>query len=293
MKMRKSLMALSALVALAGSSRAQAQSTGSEKPATAVKPVTPKPAATPAAPRGQSEGIKVHGRWTIKVSNPDGKLVKDIEFENGLNPTTGGLLLTSILTGQVAPGIWGISLIVPAGVLIHTQEPSVCNHPQRVALQVGSPQMGYNQYLSGQAVCSLEPVNYTYIWQGATSGLGQYCSSVAGCFPVLAVTAPTASVPSITLAGQVTAETSGTITGVATTLTTCSPTSTPAVCLTDANPYGAAPPAFAAELIASENSFASLIQYMPWGFPITSTNLDGIPVLAGQIVSVAVAISFQ
>src|SRR2546423_15522419 len=34
--------------------------------------------------RGQQEGIKVHGHWTIEVRNPDGTLVTHREFENAL-----------------------------------------------------------------------------------------------------------------------------------------------------------------------------------------------------------------
>ena len=34
----------------------------------------------------QSEGIKVHGRWTIEVRNADGTLVSRTEFENALAP---------------------------------------------------------------------------------------------------------------------------------------------------------------------------------------------------------------
>jgi hypothetical protein len=32
----------------------------------------------------QSEGIKVHRRWTIDVRQPDGKLVSHHEFDNAL-----------------------------------------------------------------------------------------------------------------------------------------------------------------------------------------------------------------
>jgi hypothetical protein len=31
---------------------------------------------------GRHEGIKVHGHWTIEVHNPDGSLVRHVEFDN-------------------------------------------------------------------------------------------------------------------------------------------------------------------------------------------------------------------
>jgi hypothetical protein len=72
------------VLALAGSGLKQAQSTGLEKPGAATKPASTKPAAKPITPRGQSDGIKVHGHWTIEVRNPDGTLAKHSEFENSL-----------------------------------------------------------------------------------------------------------------------------------------------------------------------------------------------------------------
>ena len=49
-----------------------------------------RPAASSAAPQdvktadGFGHGIKVHGRWTIEVRNPDGSLVSRQEFDNAL-----------------------------------------------------------------------------------------------------------------------------------------------------------------------------------------------------------------
>ena len=44
----------------------------------------PAQAAKPAG--GMGEGIKVHGRWTIEVRNPDGSLASRHEFQNDLYP---------------------------------------------------------------------------------------------------------------------------------------------------------------------------------------------------------------
>jgi hypothetical protein len=46
-----------------------------------------------------SDGIKVHGDWTVTVSNPDGSVDSVHEFKNSLNSKGTGLL-TSILAGE-------------------------------------------------------------------------------------------------------------------------------------------------------------------------------------------------
>ena len=60
---------------------------------------------------GSSEGIQVHGHWTIEVREPDGSLVSLHEFDNAL--TTGGfgnLVLARLLSGDKAAGLWNIDL---------------------------------------------------------------------------------------------------------------------------------------------------------------------------------------
>ena len=66
-----------------------------------------------AAPSGgASQGIKVHGHWTIEVRNQDGSLVSRSEFENALAPDRGvgggATLLAQILGSKQVPGTWGI-----------------------------------------------------------------------------------------------------------------------------------------------------------------------------------------
>lgn len=54
--------------------------------------------------RGAHEGITVHGHWTIEVRNPDGSVVRHVEFENSLDP---GFSLPNPTAGQppiVEPG---------------------------------------------------------------------------------------------------------------------------------------------------------------------------------------------
>ena len=99
---------------------AQAQATAAETPA-----------AKPPA-KGDREGIKVHGHWTIEVRNPDGSLDKHIEFENALVTSNfsdmpgGPALLFALLSGTYnfpAPpgsaatqaGGWAINLQPPSG----------------------------------------------------------------------------------------------------------------------------------------------------------------------------------
>jgi hypothetical protein len=49
----------------------------------------------------EREGIQVHGRWVVEVHDPDGTLVKRLEFDNALAPG-GAQLLAQYLTGSSA-----------------------------------------------------------------------------------------------------------------------------------------------------------------------------------------------
>jgi hypothetical protein len=126
------LTTLSVLVFVpAGPSWAQSQSTESKSTtagattsakiavvdtATVTQAATAKPAADSAAPaaqsasKGQQEGIKIHGHWTIEVKNPDGKLVTHREFENTLTPA-GAQTLADILSGQNFVGSWAVAVV--------------------------------------------------------------------------------------------------------------------------------------------------------------------------------------
>jgi hypothetical protein len=105
--MRSSMYALATLgalvLALAGSSRAQAQSTAAKTAR-----------ARQSAPKGQQEGIKVHGHWTIEVRKPDGKLVTHREFENSLAPigqnNGGAQTIEGMLGGAFTPQAFQIVL---------------------------------------------------------------------------------------------------------------------------------------------------------------------------------------
>jgi len=46
-----------------------------------------------------SEGIKIHGSWTVIVTNPDGSVAQELMFENALDGE-GKAMLNSLLTGR-------------------------------------------------------------------------------------------------------------------------------------------------------------------------------------------------
>ena len=56
------------------------------------------------------EGIKVHGHWTIEVSDPDGTLVEHREFDNALHEEYGAIALARVLARQRTLAYWGIEL---------------------------------------------------------------------------------------------------------------------------------------------------------------------------------------
>ena len=61
---------------------------------------------------GPTEGITVHGHWTIEVREPDGKLVSRSEFENAfLNPRA----MARIMARQISVGSWEVILYPASG----------------------------------------------------------------------------------------------------------------------------------------------------------------------------------
>jgi len=83
-----------------------------------AEPVTAAPGKR--APKGNHEGITVHGHWTIEVRNPDGKVVSHTEFENSLQ-AFGATLLGYMLTGEIVPG--GYEVLLGSGALANTTGP--------------------------------------------------------------------------------------------------------------------------------------------------------------------------
>jgi hypothetical protein len=114
------LMLLPAARISRAQSNAKPALVGAKGPTGAI-PKAPAPPAAKSSSHGPSDGIKVHGYWTIEVRNPDGKVAKHLEFENQLctafvDPGTGAFVpggdttLAFLFTGQAAPGAWSIVL---------------------------------------------------------------------------------------------------------------------------------------------------------------------------------------
>ncbi len=69
--------------------------------------------AVSSAPGGApQEGIKVHGHWTVEVTNPDGTLAERREFDNALVSSASW---AKIFARQMSFGGWEIELMQPAG----------------------------------------------------------------------------------------------------------------------------------------------------------------------------------
>jgi len=109
-------LALAALLAMVlfGADVTRAQSGATTAPVSTAKPAaaavllpTPPVAKQPA--KGSHEGIKVHGYWTIVVTNPDGSVATRREFENSVQPA-GEAYLASLLAGSNSPG--GLSILL-------------------------------------------------------------------------------------------------------------------------------------------------------------------------------------
>lgn len=80
---------------------------------TGSQPQSTQPIQASLNPAGaQSEGVQVHGHWTIEVRNPDGSLANRQEFDNALT-AAGGLALANVLTRNDTVGPWMIRLSGP------------------------------------------------------------------------------------------------------------------------------------------------------------------------------------
>ena len=66
-------------------------------------------AAEPASEPVASDGIQVHGHWTVTVTNPDGTVDEVHEFDNDLR-IKGRSVLTSLLSAEAAVSGWEIKV---------------------------------------------------------------------------------------------------------------------------------------------------------------------------------------
>lgn len=89
-----------------------------------------------------NEGIKIHGRWTIEVRNPNGTLAERREFDNALT-SQGATELAHILLGDRTPGNLAIRLDVDvAGSYLYyyiaenTTPGDMVNYSKNLALSI-------------------------------------------------------------------------------------------------------------------------------------------------------------
>jgi hypothetical protein len=274
-------LALAALLAMVlfGAGVGRAQSIATAVPASAAKPTAvaaPLSAPSVAKPPSNTphEGIKVHGHWTIEVRNPDGSLVKHVEFENSICPTQtvngatvpgGALTLSQLATGQASIGSWFIILGDSTAVNTAPGVPPGCYSTD-----------GSDGFAFQNAKVLIQSIEFS----GNLEAYSNLC--VLSCFSTLnAPPAPTPSNPTITLSGTIPAQGQslgvyGTVPnqgGQISTVSTGNYFCPPGVSLTDCtNSFHQNPPAI-----------------------ITGTQLPspGISYAAGQSVSVNVVIRFS
>lgn len=223
-----------------------------------AEPVTAAPGKR--APKGNHEGITVHGHWTIEVRNPDGSLARHVEFENSLVQPGGASYITQLMLGTTVPG--GYSIYMTSG-------------PAGGGF---GPCAGGDECILSGSITSPTPGSFS------NSAVTLACSSAPGtCFP-LTVT-PNMPVSGgvtsegFTLIGTATAPAStggGTITDVYVYPLTCgNPTITTSTQATAMSPSTCASTATAAQL------------------SLTHATLAAVPVTAGQSIVVNVQLSFQ
>jgi len=152
-----------------------------------TQPVTAKAGAA----AGPVEGLRVHGRWTIEVRNPDGTLVERRDFENALVIPAGATHLANILGRARTVGGWRINTVGSA---------QICEHP------------------AGGSPTSCEIVEST----------DALVSNAA--FPTLTVTVSGAVPAEMVLNGSLVAQLTGDISQVRTFNLYCANTTSPSAC---------------------------------------------------------------
>jgi hypothetical protein len=180
--------------------------------------------------KGALEGITAHGYWIIDIRNPDGRLVKHLEFENQLcttfsDPAEGGestvqggdSTLSSLLLGKASPGAWSIILGTPETTTSGQPAPNCAIVPLFFLTQSGVRSGnggldggGFN--VPAAMICDLHTL------------AGVYGAGSLGCIEGLAVTSLGGG-PGVTLSQQFTVPTNSTpvtISAVGTDLFTCS-----------------------------------------------------------------------
>jgi len=179
-----------------------------------------------------SDGIQVSGYWKIDVRNPDGKLVKHVEFENSLNQSTGSYLLTDLLQGAFpaegptiilsgaglnSSGAYGFGQTVQGTAFdvpfdyISLQPNGICGYDCLIS-QTGSV---------AQSNCSALATDGLFNYSSATCVPGLSVSGVVGSSLPIGPLNPTSigSNNQLTLTAQVTATQTANVGGVGTMFT--------------------------------------------------------------------------
>jgi hypothetical protein len=288
---------LAAILALAicGASVGRAQT---QTPAAKSATANASASAGQTAPKGQHEGVTIHGHWIIEVRNPDGTVVTHREFENAIVQAGEGYL-AALLAGNNSSG--GLSILLNGANAQFPSNPGgVPSSPEALTFSEAGPcAPGYGGGPSAGTTCLIANLN---------SYLGYYCflsqteetaqSLPNPCSTNLSTTAVTlsgsgaASGPvSLVLQGSAiaSAPNSGSVVDVETVFTTCKANEAPGSCVgfwtPPANEQG---PTIGAYPVAL-------------GF-FTSRMLDGnaslgdpapVPYSSGQTIMVTVTLTFQ
>ena len=169
-------------------------------PAAAIDPVDASSVVASRPASGPNEGIKVHGRWVIEVTNPDGSVAERREFNNAL---VGGAHLSALLARTSSVGRWAIDL--------RSSDPSLTNtEPQPCGSTTGL--LGVTTH---HPCVIAEPGTFT---------------ASAGLYGNLTVTAPASgtNAGALVLSGSATAGADASIKKVSTSVGSCAATDAPA-----------------------------------------------------------------
>ncbi|MGC1413928.1 MAG: hypothetical protein WA817_01495 [Candidatus Acidiferrum sp.] len=243
------------------------------------------PPAKPSASKGPSEGIKVHGHWTIEIRNPDGKVVTHREFENSLQQ--GGYApLAALVVGNSSSAGLSIGLnMKTAGIDIGGDVA-----PDGLSYYVGRIDIPYG----GPCLDDLgRGIGCLFVTASTTPVSAVSCGGGFICATDLTAPAPTLTAINtytgngIQLFGNVTAGTSSTISDVETFLFTCANLISPQTC-------------------SNNSAFLTTSKILTGAAMFTERDLDGntpagaaagdpnpVQVTPGQTISVTVTISFQ
>lgn len=255
----------------------------------------PARAATPSAPRGEHEGITVHGRWVIEVRNPDGTVTARREFENSLQ-ASGTTQLINLLTGNDVAGTWTVLLNgsgnQPSGGSGNPGTSGTASGPcLPIKYSINGVKESGGPSTGGECIITVPP---------NSSGQGDYWSiacanDISGDSPepcsLNLVVASTGSGITLTGTVPVTSAAPGTVNDVETALEVCANDSSNAV-----PPANCAAALTSAGTVRTDIPLESSVAFTPEFFTRAIFGLIGvtpITVNPGQTIAVSVTLSFQ